>query len=91
MRRNRPFKVTAIALCLAGLLTAAHAGDAHSQTRSQLKAQHVMNPTFESGVQAFNAGDNDMALRIFLKMARRGDPRLQSALRNLKSIRGVVS
>ena len=35
------------------------------------------NPTFDQGVRAFNAGDYEMALRSFLKLAHRGDPQSQ--------------
>ena len=70
-------RISAAVIIAAGLTCAIpQAGSA--QTASQSRAMQYQNPTFDQGVRAFNAGDYEMALRSFLKLAHRGDPQSQS-------------
>tara|TARA_B100000686_G_C16773602_1_gene966912 strand:+ start:290 stop:1630 length:1341 start_codon:yes stop_codon:yes gene_type:complete len=69
-------RISAAVIIAAGLTCAIpQAGSA--QTASQSRAMQYQNPTFDQGVRAFNAGDYEMALRSFLKLAHRGDPQSQ--------------
>ena len=77
MRHFWPAKIITLAIIMTISSGLTVPETAVAQTRTQLKAQQVANPTFERGVQAFNAGDYEIALRTFLKLARRGDPQSQ--------------
>lgn len=67
--------IVLLMVCVIGF--AAAPVDAQAQTRTSVKNQQLRNPNLQQGIGAYYAGDYQVAMRHFLKLAHRGDAEAQ--------------